>query len=320
MPFGRILWAGIPVILVVGAIAAVTYGKTHKETIIRVIETPLEADEVRVRIKQPPPPPPPPLMGSFISLTGMGHNETASEGFTLKRPMAVRVYALGEGMGGQMYDYGLILDAETRETVWAMELDATQHAGGADKNRQVDQVITLDAGSYLVRYVSDGSHSWSDWNSARPHHAEAWGITLLSADGKPVGDAVGPYAPSADPAIVALLTGIGDDESRSHRFSLEEETKIRVYAIGEGTSGEMHDYAWIENVETRRAVWEMTYNTSEHAGGGDKNRLFNGTIVLPAGEYVLRYRSDGSHSLEDWNVTPPADPANYGVTLKKVEG
>ena len=320
MPFGRILWAGIPVILVVGAITAVTYGKTHKETIIRVIETPLEVDEVLVKINKPPPPPPAPLEGSFLSLTGIGDNEVASEGFTLKRSADVRVYAMGEGMGGEMYDYGLILDADSRETVWEMDLHATEHAGGADKNRQIDEVVTLDAGSYLVYYVSDGSHSWSDWNDSKPHHPEAWGITLLTPDGVALGDAVGPYVPSADPATVALLTGIRDDENRSQKFSLDQETKIHVYAIGEGSFGEMHDFGWIENAETGRAVWEMTYNTSEHAGGGDKNRLFNGTIVLPAGEYVLRYRSDGSHSLEDWNVTPPTDPFSYGVTLKKVEG
>ncbi len=107
MPFGRILWAGIPVILVVGAIAAVTYGKTHKETIIRVIQTPLELDQVRVKIEQPPPPP---LAGSFLSLTGIGDHEVASEGFTLKHPMDVRVYAMGEGMGGRIFNLLRVVD------------------------------------------------------------------------------------------------------------------------------------------------------------------------------------------------------------------
>jgi hypothetical protein len=319
MPLGRLLWAGIPVILVVGAIVAFTFGKRHKETIIRVIETPREVEAVRAKVLKRPPPPPK-LDGSFVSLTGIGDDEVASEGFVLKRPMDVRVLAIGEGMDGRMYDYGLILDADTREPVWVMELDETAHAGGAQKNRQVDELVSLKAGNYVVYYMSDGSHSWSDWNSAKPHHPEAWGISLLTPDGAPVGDAVEPYVPAADPQTVAMLIGIGDDENRSHRFTLEQETTVRVYAIGEGSSGEMYDYAWIENLETGRAVWEMTYNTSEHAGGGEKNRQFNGTIVLPAGEYVLRYKSDGSHSFEDWNVTPPYDKANYGVTLKKAEG
>jgi len=67
-------------------------------------------------------------------------------------------------------------------------------------------------------------------------------------------------------------------------------------------------------------VWEMTYRTSEHAGGADKNRLFNGAIVLPAGDYILRYQTDGSHSAEDWNGAPPDDPFSYGVRLSRVEG
>jgi hypothetical protein len=181
-------------------------------------------------------------------------------------------------------------------------------------------VISLDAGSYLVYYLSDGSHSWSDWNATKPDHPEAWGITLLALDGTAVSDAVEAYVPSSDPAVLAMLTAIRDDENRSKRFSLEQETKVQVYALGEGTFGEMHDFAWIQDAKTGRAVWEMTYNTSKHAGGAEKNRQYSGTIVLPAGDYVLRYRSDGSHSWEDWNDTPPTDQANYGVTLKKVEG
>jgi hypothetical protein len=59
---------------------------------------------------------------------------------------------------------------------------------------------------------------------------------------------------------------------------------------------------------------------TEHAGGGDKNRLYKGSIILPAGDYVLRYRSDGSHSLEEWNVNPPENPFDYGVTLTREEG
>jgi len=142
MPFGRILWAGIPVILVVGAIVAFTYGKRHKETIIRVIEAPREVEAVRAKVSKRPPPPPR-LAGSFVSLTGIGDDEVASEGFVLKQPMDVRVYAVGEGMDGEMYDYGLIIDADTRETVWVMELEETAHAGGADKNRQVDELVSL---------------------------------------------------------------------------------------------------------------------------------------------------------------------------------
>ncbi len=317
MPFGRKFWAGIPVILVVGAIIAVTYGKKNRETVVRIIEAPRVVSAVRVKVDRPPPPP---LKGSFVSLVGIGDDEVASGGFKLLQPYDIRVLALGEGINGDMYDYGWIVNAATHETVWRMDYHDTEHAGGAEKNRMVDEVVTLEPGDYKVYYLSDGSHSWDGWNAGAPMKQEAWGISLLGVDGSVDQTVVGPYEVGSDAAIVAQLIGIGDDESRSYRFSLGEKTKIRVYALGEGDPGAMYDFAWIESAETGRAVWEMTYRTSEHAGGVYKNRMFNDVIVLPAGEYVLRYQSDGSHSAKDWNATPPDDLANYGVTLTRVEG
>jgi hypothetical protein len=317
MPFGRKFWAGIPIILVVGAIIAVTYGKKGKERVVRIIEAPRVVNTVRVKVDRPPPPP---LEGSFVSLVGIGDDEIASEGFTLSGPHDVRILALGEGISGQMYDYGWIVNAATHETVWQMDYHETEHAGGGQKNRMVDEVVNLEPGRYMVYYVSDGSHSWDDWNTGAPMKQERWGISLLSVDGTMDGTVIGRYEVSSDPAILAQLVGIGDDERHSYHFSLEEEAKVRVYALGEGDPSEMYDFAWIENAETGRAVWEMTYRTSEHAGGADKNRLYNNVVVLPAGDYVLRYQSDGSHSADDWNSTPPNDPANYGVTLTRAEG
>jgi hypothetical protein len=315
MPFGRVFWAGIPIVLVVTAIVVVTYGKRPKETVVRFIERPRPVDAVRVKIQRPPPPP---LAGSFVSLVGIRDDEMASQGFHLTTPHDVRILALGEGIDGEMYDYGWIVNAATNQAVWRMEYSETEHAGGADKNRMVDKVVTLEPGNYLVFYRSDGSHSWDDWNASAPLKQDAWGISLLSADGTVDEAVVRRFEASPDPAVVAQLKGIGDDESRSYRFALNEETKIQVYAIGEGDRGEMYDFAWIEDAATGRAVWEMTHRTSEHAGGATKNRLFNGVIVLPAGEYILRYQSDGSHSAEDWNSAPPDDPLNYGVRLSRV--
>ncbi|UCG85766.1 MAG: hypothetical protein JSW71_17880 [Gemmatimonadota bacterium] len=318
MPFGRKFWAGIPIVLVVGAIIAVTYGKKNKERVVRIIEAPrVVVTPNRIKVDRPPPPP---LNGSFVSLVGIGDDEMVSEGFKLSRPYDVRILALGEGISGEMYDYGWIINMGSHETVWRMGYHDTEHAGGAQKNRMVDEVVTLGPGNYMVYYVSDGSHSWDGWNASAPIKQEAWGISLLGADGTVDQTAVGAYEVSSDPAIVAQLIGIGDGERHSYRFSLDEETKVRVYALGEGDRSEMYDFAWIENAETGRAVWEMTFRTSQHAGGATKNRLFNDMIVLPAGQYILRYQSDGSHSADDWNSTPPNDPANYGVTLTKVKG
>ena len=263
-------------------------------------------------------PAPPELDGAFVSLTRIGDDEIAAKGFKLSKPVDVRVYAIGEGTGNEMHDFGVIINATTREPVWRMRYRDTERAGGATKNRMVNEVISLDAGNYIVYYLTDDSHSWDDWNSTPPRYENAWGITLLPADGAVDMELIGEYDPSADPSIVAQLIGIRDGADRSQSFTLNQETEIRIYAMGEGESGDMFDYAWIEDANTGRGMWEMTFRLTEHAGGASKNRLYDGKLTLPAGEYLLRYEADDSHSLESWNMTPPNDPFGYGVTLFKV--
>ena len=300
---------GAPIALVALAIGVVSQKRTHKDVHISILHEPAPINV----------PAPPAEDGVFVSLTRVSDDEIASQGFTLSKPMAVRVYAVGEGTGNQMHDFGWIIDAATRQPVWQMKYGDTKRAGGGVKNRMVNEVITLEPGNYIAYYMTDGSHSWDDWNVSPPRYENTWGITLLAADGMLDSDIVGAYDVGSDPALIAQLIAIRDDDSRGAPFSLQTDTEIRVYALGEGESGDMYDYAWIEDAETGRAVWEMTYRATEHAGGARKNRAFNSTITLPAGEYLLRYEADGSHSLESWNMSPPHDPFAYGVTLLKVD-
>lgn len=251
--------------------------------------------------------------GVIVDLTRMGDNEAPRRGFTLTRSMAVRIHAVGEGMDGRMYDYGWIVNAATRAPVWAMAYHDTDPAGGADKNRTVDETIRLEAGDYVAYYVTDGSHSYDDWNSAAPAFEETWGLTISGGEGYDA-SAVREYDEANNPNVLAQLVGIRDHDRRRARFAMERDGTVRIYAIGEGTSGEMYDYAWIENARGR-TVWEMRYRETERAGGARKNRVLDDTIRLPAGEYVLHYESDGSHSAEDWNDAPPRDPFHYGVTV-----
>ncbi len=251
----------------------------------------------------------------IMSITMVGDDESRTQGFTLTRPMDVRVLALGEGSGGEMHDYGVILEATTRRPAWRMDASRTHHAGGAEKNRMIDEVVSLDAGDYVVYYVTDGSHSYGDWNSSAPSAPELWGITVMSAHGPPRRGAVRRYDDRENEAVLARITEVGDGQQRVERFTMERAGDVRIYAIGEGTGGEMHDYATIEESSTRSMVWQMTYRQTEHAGGGQKNRLFDGVIRLEAGEYDVVYRSDDSHSFRNWNTAAPHDPFSYGVTI-----
>jgi hypothetical protein len=231
----------------------------------------------------------------------------------LKKPAKLQIYAIGEGRDGDMFDYGWIIDAQTREKVWKMRYRDTEHAGGASKNRLYDGVIDLEAGDYLVYYVTDGSHSYRDWNSTPPYDRANWGITVAAVDGSL--DNVKPFREEDNKAILAKITRVRNDENIRETFSLDDNGTVRIYALGEGTRGRMYDYGWIEDRNSGKVVWEMSYRITEHAGGARKNRLYNDLIQLERGEYSLNFESDDSHAYNDWNDTPPYDPVNWGITI-----
>ena len=259
---------------------------------------------------------PVPTGQTIVSLTEVGDNELRKEGFTLRRPMDVRVYALGEGAtrGEELNDYAWIVDATSRRRVWSMRYEDTEDAGGATKNRLYDGTLHLDAGSYIVYYKSDGSHSFEKWNDGPPAESRYWGVSLFPASGPLDRSAIAQFESRPSNAIAELVR-VRSNRHPHALFTLDRATAVRVVAIGEGTGGEMDDYGWIENAETGDTVWEMTYRGTTNAGGARKNRLFDGTVNLPAGRYELRYETDGSHAYGDWNDDPPDDPEGWGITL-----
>ena len=259
-----------------------------------------------------------PLANAFVQLREVRDDEHRRAGFTLSRSIPVRIYALGEGRSGHMFDYGWIIDADTRRPVWKMEYADTDHAGGASKNRIVDLVVTLDAGTYEAHYATDDSHAFNEWNSDRPFDPHAWGITIVPANANDAGS-VTTFSPESQQNHIVQIVRVGDDVERQRDFTLDKDTRIRVYAIGEGSGDRMYDYGWIENVDTGQVVWEMTYRMTEHAGGADKNRMTNSVVMLPAGRYQVHYRSDDSHSHGDWNASPPFDTDYWGITLSRAD-
>jgi hypothetical protein len=251
---------------------------------------------------------------AIVALTGIGDEEYRSAGFALARPMGVRIFALGEKGSERMVDYGWITNADTGERVWEMQHAVTEHAGGASKNRLYDGAIRLETGRYIAHYVTDDSHSAAGWNDSAPADREFWGMTLMPTRGAADADQITRFDPESDPAVLARIVAVRDNSNSRRGFRLEGDGAIRIRALGEGVGGEMADYAWIEDASGRR-VWQMRYDDTSHAGGSDKNRVFDGTIRLKAGEYVVRYRSDDSHAFGSWNAPRPSDFASWGVTL-----
>jgi hypothetical protein len=126
-----------------------------------------------VRPGDPPDPP------AVIALTKVGPNEDLSRRFRVTATTQFHLVCLGEGTEDPMSDRGWIVDAKSGKTIWKMRYRETEHAGGARKNRVARVEITLPQGEYILRYESDDSHAYGDWNMEMPSQPQLWGISLV---------------------------------------------------------------------------------------------------------------------------------------------
>ncbi len=257
---------------------------------------------------------------SFVlQLNKARDNDYLSQAFRLKKDMKIRVYSIGERSGNyDMADYGWIMNTDTHEKVWEFKSRNSEYAGGGEKNRMVNEEIELEKGNYMAYYVTDGSHSYRDWNVAPPLIPDLYGLSILAGDESEYFELSDAHTIS-DKNLLAEIVRVRDNSYERQSFTLSKESKVRVYAIGEGTNWEMDDTGWIKSRETGKVVWEMTYRNTEPAGGASKNKLFDGTIILPAGEYTVYFETDGSHSYRDWNASAPHDQEHYGISVYLVK-
>ena len=260
---------------------------------------------------------------SLIDFSGVGDDEFREQAFRLTRPAALHVFAIGEGIddGWTWVDYGWIVDASTRETVWEMDDRNTHPAGGAAKNRMFDGIVRLPAGDYIAFYVSDGSHSAEEWNAAAPFEPQEWGMQIAAADRESAGAfrAIDRDEVARASGLLVDLTRVRDDARESTRFTLDTETEVEVHAVGEGVRDRMVDHGWIRDVDTGRVVWEMDYRDTDHAGGATKNRVQRERLMLGPGTYEAIYETDDSHAFGDWNDRRPDDPLSWGMTVRRID-
>jgi hypothetical protein len=259
----------------------------------------------------------------FLDMTQVRDYEFIEKAFNLKKDGTLQIYAVGEYSSGdrEFADYGWIQKADSDEVVWEMTRRNTRHAGGAQKNRQFDGTVELKAGQYVAMYVSDDSHSYRRWNSDAPYDRRAWGMAIWPGKGLKASD-LEPVAMeqiSKNANVLLNITRVGDDERMRERFTLDQETRVLIYALGEGDDGRMYDFGYIINDDTDDTVWEMTYRKSRHAGGASKNRYVSEEVTLAPGKYTVYYETDDSHSFPDWNARRPRDPRKWGITISKTQ-
>lgn len=258
----------------------------------------------------------------MLSIVRVGDDFQEVKPFRVTRDCQVRVYAIGECNPGssEFADYAWIEREGDDEPIWLMLENNTEPAGGAKKNRLADEVITLRKGDYLLGYVTDDSHSYGDWNATPPYDQKNYGVSLFAAIN---GGSQPPIVELAEETesgdVLARVIRVGDDADETASFSLDQPTRVHIYALGEGLGNEMHDYGWIENSENGDIVWEMTYRRTKHAGGAEKNRKADTEILLDKGRYRVHYVSDGSHAFGSWNAEKPRNPQRWGITVSRAQ-
>ncbi len=116
----------------------------------------------------------------FAGILQAGNNQNLTEQFEVNEVSSFLVSTAGEAFlinDQSLWDHGWI-ENQKGDTVWKTEASNLRHAGGDFKNFMQLSIITLQPGRYKLRYVSDDSHSYDEWNAAIPYDPNMWGIQL----------------------------------------------------------------------------------------------------------------------------------------------
>lgn len=261
--------------------------------------------------------PDPPDENVIARIERVGDSEFQRMGFGLSHGTDVCVRCLGEWdrSNSRFFDYGWIEDARTLDKVWTMEFTHGIYAAGEARNRLVTERVRLGAGDYYVCYATDEAHSYPKWHNHPPFDPKSWGISLRGIGEDFSMDWVRRFDEADGPVAVIRIAPVGDDVRRRVRFEVITPIKFKVIALGEGKRRDMFDFGYLVREDTGETVWEMDYADTRPAGGDRKNRRCERVLSLEPGLYSLHYRSDDSHSFDDWNTDPPDDAHFWGVTL-----
>lgn len=272
-----------------------------------------------------------------LQIEHVGNNEHRQAKFVVSDTVGVIIHAAGElRRSGNRYDYGWLQNDATNEKVWEMSWEGSYPGGGHSGNREETAFVRLVPATYALNYQTDDSHAYGSWSNGTPDHPDRWGVAVfpygahggiqaIEVEKSVTAVRVTPPPPpppagrvAASGEVVIDARGLGNDQNVMQVFELESPTRLRVTAVGEISVSGRYDYGWLESGDGN-TVWEMTYPETEPAGGDDRNRRFDGVIELPAGTYVVRFKTDFSHAYGDFGEDAPADPSAWGIVVQVLE-
>ena len=257
--------------------------------------------------------------------------EVEMGGFNLSEDSIIEIS--GEGASFDKWEsflcyYSWILKSDTREVVWRSQ--NSDDFSKSDGEYDFDTELNLKAGDYEVYFTAgrenekiliDGLAMLEDIFQGRRSNISRYSkefFVEISNDGEllKIVDPIKLVNHHRD-AIVSLIR-VGDSENLEKGFTLTEETRVKIYSLGEGIKSEFYDFGYIYDVSKNKKVWMFNRGDANYAGGGKKNVEFNKEITLPKGSYKVHYQSDDSHSFDEWNVLPPNDPQYWGMEVSLV--
>ncbi len=261
--------------------------------------------------------------GAVFRANRLGDHAFVEKGLRVDKPLDLRLYGTCEWPNDwrEPADATWIINADTRERVWELSRRNTEDAGGAEKNRSFDTEVHLDAGRYVLCAGTDDSHSFDEFNAAPPYDPAAWGVQVLPGHSFDAAAFHVEDAPVRGEPVVDL-TKVRDNDVLERRFKVNRDGDVLVYALGEWNDNgdEFADRGWITRAGSRDVVWEMKERNTHHAGGAEKNRMFDGLVKLAAGDYVAHFETDDSHSYRRWNSEAPYDREAWGLAVYPAHG
>jgi len=261
--------------------------------------------------------------------------EMTIKAFTLENDAALEIdgtLGIYNDRGRELLFYGWILDAASRKPVWHM----LKNKGTYDEEiNPFEDSISLPKGNYEIYYTARinntnvrvgeppgflarvfnaifGSRRTDLFDEIEMERLYL-SVSGSSRDIREI-DQKRLFDTLQKDAVISI-NRTGDAQSIKKAFRLTKETKIRVYTLGESQRRNLYDYAWIEDVQNFKMIFQMDRKNEKRAGGALKNTLYDRIITFPAGQYLVYYATDNSHSYPEWNSLPPYDPRFWGITL-----